>query len=472
MPKIDTTKKNKSLPAQAGDALLLLLIIISIFAVIMPPIISWTVTTDKLIRQTTSKEQALQIAEAGINYYQWHLAHYPNDYKDGTNTNGPYVHNYTDTDAQKILGQYSLVITPPPTGSTLVTITSTGNTSDNPSLKRTITAKYGIPSLAIYSFLSNDIIWIGPSETVSGQMQSNGGIRFDGVGNAPIGSAKSTYTCSSNQGSPCPHTENGVWGGASQAVQNFWQFPVPAVDFSALTSNLATLKSGAQSAGIYLPPSNANGYSLVFNSDGTVSVYKVTSLQNDPTGYGVDGTPHNENIDYNTRSLQYTVAIPSNGMIYVEDNTWVEGVVNGRAMVTAAKLPYVSGSAPSIYIQNNLTYQAKDGSDVLGLLSQQDIVVTHGAPLNLEIDAALIAQNGSAQFFDYKDGSAIKNTISIYGSIMTFGQWTWNWIDGNNNNVSGYGTTSDTYDNNLLYAPPPGFPLSSAGYKQISWTSN
>jgi hypothetical protein len=464
--------KKKGLSAQAGDTLLLLLIIISLFSVIMPPIISWAVNTGKLVRETINKEQALQIAEAGINYYQWHLAHFPTDYKDGTSGNGPYVHNYTDTDTENVLGQYSLVITPPTNGSTIVTIASTGYTSSNPNLKKTITVKYGIPSLAIYSFLSNDVIWIGPSETVNGQIQSNGGIRFDGVGNAPIGSAKSTYTCSSSQGSPCPHMENGVWGSASQAVQSFWQFPVPAVDFSSLTSNLATLKSSAQNAGIYLPPSNTNGYSLVFNSNGTVSVYKVTSLLNDPTGWDVYNNAHNENIDYNNRSLQYTVAIPSNGVIYAEDNTWVEGVVNGRVMVTAASLPYVANTAPNIYIQNNLTYQTKDGSDVLGLLAQNNIVVTYAAPSNLEIDAALIAQNGSAQFFYYPDGSAIKNNISIYGSIMTFGQWTWNWVDGGNNNVSGYGTTLDTYDNNLLYSPPPGFPLSSAGYKQISWQSN
>ena len=239
-----------------------------------------------------------------------------------------------------------------------------------------------------------------------------------------------------------------------------------------MTSNLATLKSSAQSGGLYLPPSNVNGYSLVFNSNATVSVYKVTSLLSNPTGYDVYMNPHNEDIDYNARSLQYTVAIPSNGIIYVEDDTWVEGTVNGRVMVVTAKLPYVANTAPTIYIPNNIVYQSKDGSNVLGLLSQQDIIVTHNAPANLEIDAALIAQNGSAQFFYYPDGSGIKNTISIFGSIMTFGQWTWNWVDGSNNNISGYATTSDTYDNNLLFYPPPGFPLSSAGYKQMSWTSN
>ncbi|MDE2030772.1 MAG: hypothetical protein KGI58_00730 [Patescibacteria group bacterium] len=438
----------------------------------MMPIINWAVIETKVIGSTVNREQALQIAEAGINYYQWHLAHFPTDYQDGTNTSGPYIHDYTDFDSQKIIGQYSLVITPPTNGSTIVTIQSTGWTTANPTVKRTITARYGIPSLALYSFLSNDVIWIGPDETINGQMQSNGGIRFDGTGNAPIGSAKSTYTCPTSQGNPCPHTENGVWGNASQAVKNFWQFPVPAVDFSSLTSNLANMKTLALSGGIYLPPSNTNGYSLVFNSDGTVSVYKVTSLNRTPTGWDVNDVAHNEYIDYKNRSLQYTVPIPSNGIIYIEDKVWVEGTVSGRVMLAAAKLPYSSSTAPTIYIPNNILYKAKDGSDVLGLLSQKDIVVTYGAPSNLEIDAALIAQNGSAQFFYYKNNPPIKNNISIYGSIMTFGQWTWTWVDNYNNNISGYTTTTDTYDINLMFAPPPSFPLSSMGYRQLSWTSD
>jgi hypothetical protein len=182
---------------------------------------------------------------------------------------------------------------------------------------------------------------------------------------------------------------------------------------------------------------------------------------------------HNEDIDYKNRSLQYTQNIPSNGIIYIEDNTWVEGTVKGKVMVAAAKLPYSSSTAPNIYIPNNILYQAKDGSSVLGLLAQKDIIVTYRAPSNLEIDAALIAQNGSTQFMYYSGGGlAIKNNITIYGSIMTFGQWTWTWVNGGGSNVSGYTTTVDTYDNNLLYGPPPSFPLSALGYKQLSWVSN
>jgi hypothetical protein len=369
---------------QKGALLLYLIIIIAVFIMVMFPVVVIFTGKIQLLRSSIEREEAIQIAEAGINYYQWHLAHFPNDYKDGTNTPGPYVHDYIDFDTQKNIGKFSLIITPPLAGSTVTTIQSTGWTNDNPGITRTITAKFGIASLAKYAFLSNDIIWIGGSETVNGQLQSNNGVRFDGVGNAPIQSAKSTYTCPSNQGSPCPATKNGVWGSAPQYVKNFWQFPVPAVDFSSITSNLASMKSSAESAGIYLPPSNAQGYSLVFNSNGTVSVYKVTGLLYNPTGWDTSGKAHNEYIDYNKRTLQFTSAMPISGIIYIEDKTWVEGTINGRVTVVAAKLPYNSSTAPTIYIPNNIIYAAKDGSSVLGLIAQKDIVVTYHAPNNID----------------------------------------------------------------------------------------
>jgi len=455
-----------------GEMLIYLLIIVSLFAVMMLPVINNLALKTKVTASTVASEQALQIAEAGINYYQWHLAHFPTDYYDGNaaTSTGPYVHTYTDLDNQTVLGKYSLTITPPSTGSTIVTIQSTGATAAYPGVTRTITAKYGIPSLAQYSFLSNDVIWIGNNENISGLMQSNNGIRFDGTTNAAVESAKATYTCPSTQGSPCPATENGVWGGASQTTQSFWTYPVPSVDFSSITSSLATMENSAETSGIFLPPSNAQGYSLVFLSNGTVNIYKVTSLTSNPTGWDVYNNPQNQYTDYNARTLLYNKAVPANGIIYIEDTTWVEGTVKGRVMVAAATLPYNPSTAPSIYIPNNLVYAAKDGTNALGLLAQNNIVVTYHAPSTIEIDAALVAQNGSAEFFYYPND--IKTTISIFGAIMTYGQWTWTWVDGSNNTVSGYNVTNDTYDGNLLYSPPPGFPLSTSGYQQLSWNSN
>jgi hypothetical protein len=455
---------------QNGSILIYELVVIFIFTVVALGVLANVTQQMRVIRAAVYREQAFQIAEAGVNYYQWHLAHFPTDYQDGTGTPGPYVHIYKDKDTQQDIGEFSLQITSPPLGSTIVTIRSTGYTYENPNIKRTITVRYGVPSLAQFAFLTNSTIWIGSSESVSGRVQANNGIRFDGTGNAPIQSAKSTYACPSFQGSPCPTTQPGIWGSAPQSTKNFWQFPVPVTDFSSITSNLSAMKSAAQSNGVYLPPSNSQGYSLVFNSNSTVTIYRVTSLRSNPSGWDVNGTARNERTDYNNRTLISTSALPTNGIIYIEDKTWVEGTLNGRVMVAAAVLPYNASTAPHIFIPNNIVYTAKDGSSSLGLLAQKDVIVTYYAPNTLEINAALIAQNGSTQFF-YWPGR-IKNTITHYGSLMSFGVWTWSWVDGSNNIVSGYQNTSTVYDTNLLYAPPPSFPTSTAGYQQISWSSD
>jgi hypothetical protein len=71
-------------------------------------------------RQVAS-DKALQIAEAGINYYRWHLNEDPDDFQDGTGTNGPYIHNYQDPSGGEI-GEFSLTITPPSGASQTVTI--------------------------------------------------------------------------------------------------------------------------------------------------------------------------------------------------------------------------------------------------------------------------------------------------------------------------------------------------------------
>lgn len=453
-----------------GFILMYEIVITFIFSIVMLAVLATANLQIQALRSSVNREQALQIAEAGTNYYQWHLAHFPTDYQDGTGAAGPYLHDYIDKDTQVVIGRFSLQITPPPTGSTVVTIQSTGYTLKNPNQKRVITTRYGVPSLAKYAFLTNSGVWIGDTESVSGELLANNGIRFDGTGNAPIQSAKQTYTCPWWQGSPCPTTKPGIWGAAPQSTKNFWKFPVPSVDFSSVTADLATIKTGAQTSGIYLPPSSAQGYSLVFNNNNTVTVYKVNSLRAHQTGWDVNNKAHNENLDYNTRTLQFTQTLPTNGLIFIEDRTWVEGTVSGRVLVAAARLPYNVNTAPSILIPNNILYTAKDGTVTLGLLAQKDILVTYFAPATLEIDAALIAQNGSVQRY-YFPGN-IKTSITTFGSLMSFGVWTWSWVDGSGTVTSGYVNTNTTYDANLLYAPPPNFPLSSQGYQQISWSSN
>src|SRR3989338_4980472 len=92
-----------------------------------------------------NREQAFQIAEAGANYYRWHLAHNKEDYYDGTGASGTYEHEYADKDGN-VIGRFSLQIIPPVNGSTIVEVRSTGWLDKQPGSRRTTKAMLGFPS--------------------------------------------------------------------------------------------------------------------------------------------------------------------------------------------------------------------------------------------------------------------------------------------------------------------------------------
>ncbi len=455
---------------QKGSILVFEVVMIFIFSLAVLAILSGAVYQFRVLRSTAYREQAFQVAEAGANYYQWRLSHYPTDYEDGTGEEGPYVHDYVDEDTQEVIGQFSLEITPPGVGTTISTIRSTGWTMAQPSVRRTVTVQYGIQSLARYALLTNSDISVGSASTFYGEVHSNGGIHFDGVATAPVYSARSTYTCTSSTGCNPSQTKNGIWGTASGSTQSFWDYPVPNVDYSSITSDLAVMKDAAQGDGLYVPASNAQGYLFVFQSNGTFRVYRVSSLRSHATGTDANGTTHSEDLDYQNKSEQtaicdpYPCEIPDNGLIFVEDRVWVEGTVDGRVTLAAARLPYNPSTAPSILLPNSITYESTDGSDVLGLIAQQDVLITYFAPNTLQIHAAFIAQNGSFQRYHFP--GSLKNDLNVYGSVSSYGQPVTYF------GTSGYEEREYTYDTNLLYNPPPFFPLSTGGARQISWSSD
>jgi hypothetical protein len=459
-----------------GTILVYNVVVIFIFSMVMLAVLGYAASQLKVVRSTVNREMAFQIAEAGVNYYQWRLAHYPDDFWDGnaSTTPGPYVHDYIDKDTNQKIGEFSLEITQPLVGSTIVNIASTGYTMDNPAQKRTVNVRYGIPSLAKYALLTNTDVWIGSSENISGEMHANGGIRFDGTGNAPISTFKNDYPtpgpgyqCQTYHGCG-PTWRPGIWGAAPTSTQAFWQMSVPYSDFTSITSNFNDIEALATGQAD-LPASTVFGYSLVFNSNATVDVYKVTALRSHVSGTDVNNVVHTEDLDYLTRVFQYNMPMPTNGVIFVKDHVWVEGVVNGRVAVAATVYSTNPALQARILIPNNITYLAKDGNHSLGLIAEKDVLITYYAPSVLEVNAAMIAQKGSAQVYNF---STPKTSITIYGSVASFGVWTWSWVNGAGTCTSGYCNTYTTYDSNLLYAPPPSFPLSTDGYQQITWTSN
>src|SRR5665213_3787522 len=125
-----------------------LLAIILAFSIMGTAVVEVTLTNFSVTGNIVKNQQAFNIAEAGLNYYLWHLNHNSTDYKDGGTTPttpdpqlgyGPYVHNYIDTNGVNE-GTYTLWINPAGPGSTIVTVRSIGQTI-NTNIKRTAQAK-------------------------------------------------------------------------------------------------------------------------------------------------------------------------------------------------------------------------------------------------------------------------------------------------------------------------------------------
>ncbi|RJR30125.1 hypothetical protein C4564_01020 [Candidatus Microgenomates bacterium] len=457
----------KYITNQRGSVAPAILIITGAFMVVIYALLFLLAMQLDFSHRQLAGEQAINIAEAGVNYYRWHLAHDPVDFDDGSGEAGPYLHSYTDPEGGEV-GSFSLEIIPPEDGSSIVTIRSTGWTDGYPTVRRTVEAKYGIPSLARFSFLSNASSWYGSNITVNGDIHSNNGIRMDGTNTAKVTSAQETYVCGSETGCSPSTTKPGVWG--SGGDQSLWEFPVPSIDFNSISFDFSQMRTAAQNNGLYLSASGARGYHLIFNSAGTVQVFRVNN-----TGYiygydGDDGCARRyQNISSETNLGTYNVSdVP---VIFAEDYLWVEGVVRGRTTVVAARFP-IDTNSMDMWIRGNVTYAAYDGTNALGLIAQNDIYYVKNIPNDFQIDAALLAQKGKIirhGYFSWCGGSsgAIRNSLTINGALISFNKSYWNFTSGGTL-LSGFVTREINYDGGMLLEPPPYFPT-SGDYEFISW---
>ena len=467
----------------SGVVLIAALATVSIFLMLAGGVARLAIFEKKLYLRQTSEIQALHIAEAGVNYYRWHLAHNSNDFFDGTGSdpdavapNGPYDHTYQSPGGE-VLGTFRLEITEPEIGSTIATIRSTGWTDRFPNIKKIVEVQYGIPSLAQYSFLTNADAWFGDTEGLQGPMHSNGGVRMDGTNDSTVSSARSTYICTSNHGCDsgncaslgciwdglnceCP----AVWGAGLNS--DLWDYPSLTVDFDSITMDMAQIKTDAQAEGVYIG-ALTKGVHIIFQADGTFDVYRVNKLKSTVRQLN-DAWSAWENIseEIDTESFYGSYAIPANGLIFVEDDVWVEGVVNGRATLVSAELPDNPSKRTTIHINDNITYLARDDTNILGLIAQKHVKVPRHAPTDLTIDAILLAQNGRV-FRNYYQTHVIDSSIEIYGGIITSQVWTWSWTS-SGITVDGYDSTTSIFDASATYNAPPFFPTTGE-YAVITW---
>jgi len=427
----------------------------------------WAVTDIKSSRQNSDKELAIQIAEAGIDYYRWHLAHAPTDFQDGTGENGPYIHNFTDKSGN-IIGQFSLDITAPTIGSTLVIVKSTGYTNANPNLTRTIQVRLAKPSMAKYAVAANAAMRFGEGTEVFGPIHSNGGIRFDGLAHNIISSGIADYNDPDHLGdnefgvhthiSPTDPLPPNAVPSRLDVFEVGRQFPLPNIDFAGITADLAEMKSSAQTNGFYRANSGHFGYHITLKTNGTFDLSDVTKVMD---------SCYSDSWSIKRESSVTNYALPANGLIFLEDNIWVNGQIDGaRLNIIAATLPDSASTRKSITINNDLLYSNYDGSDVIGLIAQNNINVGQYSEDDLRIDAALIAQKGRVGRFYYSSGCTnyIRQTITLWGMLATNLRYGFAYVDG-----TGYQIRNLNYDSNLLYSPPPNFPLTSDQYVTLTW---
>src|SRR3989344_1597413 len=160
-----------------GVTTLLVLAFMGIFVLILGTITSYAFEQAKYGRALYGREQALAIAEAGLEYYKWFLAHNPGNLTNGTGLPGPYSYTVNDPEGGEI-GSASLSITGNMECGVLqsIDITSRGASNLNPDFPRTLFVRYMQPSVAAYSYLLNSNVRAGPDRNITGPYFSNGGI--------------------------------------------------------------------------------------------------------------------------------------------------------------------------------------------------------------------------------------------------------------------------------------------------------
>ncbi|MGK2848790.1 MAG: PilX N-terminal domain-containing pilus assembly protein [Minisyncoccota bacterium] len=467
-----------------GSALAYGLVIMTMITIVLTSIVGFVASQTKLSLNNQSREQALHIAETGINFYQWYLAHETSGFTVTQidafwSTPGvyglsvPYTSVYNDSLGHPI-GEYTITIEAPKKGSTVVKVRSVGFTYKNPDAKRTIDVRFRRPSWSEYAFLSNEFNRFWDDTDVFGKVHANLGVRFDGVAhNLVTSSVASVNDPNHNGGNEFgvhTHANQPPASGVSAGFQSGEappasiasrpdvfaggrQFPVASVDFSGILGDLNHMKIVAQAGengSLYFDNAKV-GRHIVLKNNGTFDIRTVDNRNN----------VTNDILSYYQGWSTYT--IPQDGVIFVENNAWVDGTINNKHVtIVAADLSL--GSLKNVYIRNDIRYTNYNCDDVLGIIGQNDIEITGGSEQDLRIDGALLAQNGRVGREHYLlPFTQKRDVITVYGAIASKQRYRFAW--GLN---FGYQVEHLYYDNNLLYCPPPYFPVGTE-YKMDSW---
>lgn len=326
--------------------------------------------------------------------------------------------------------EYNLRVDPPSSARPTVRITATGRVTGDDGTAKAIEALVRPASIADFQMIANRDISFGATATTYGKIYAgideNGvahSVRHDGTVRADI------YAERSVTGSPT--YRDGARAYDRTTIRRVIRNPV---NFNTFTGSLVDVQRAATGAGIVLDDAAYDAWRLTFTAAGTVNIQGCNRARSGRSTYELGAqTP--------TCGTVTSRPVPGNGAIYVKQSAIVLGTVHGRATVA---------SAGDVIVGGNLAYD-RAGTDVVGLVAGNDVLVPAWAPTTLSWSAASIAITG--QWHSYLT-SGSGGTMTFNGSAATnLGGF-----------MSQYAVRNYVYDRNLLFLQPPYFPVLEEAY--------
>ena len=466
----DTTyTRNK----ESGQLLVLVLVFGAVFLIIISSFISSVVSQARVVDVRFEQHRATEIAEAGLNYYKWYLAHYPDD----VSGSGTYVYDDPEDGA---IGTYELAITDSSYCGHIssIEVTSTGRTYVNPDALAIVSATYKRPTVAEYSFISNSGVWYDSTSVVTGPIHSNQGLRMEASHNSVVGSGQATWDCDSSYGcTPTVTGAPGVYSSGGVSTPGLFQYPVSPIDFAGITLDLSQMKASAQSDGIYYGPTAGYGYRVVFNGNSTIDVYRVTGTYNYYSYSSAEGTHPNGTYDGERNVITAETQIANDRLIdadcpvlFFEDKTWIEGDVNQKVAL-AAGLNTIDPQT-NVVVNGDMTYVAGTNAGIV-VIAEDDIDIGVEVPEDMLLHGIYIAQNGryGRNYYHLNwfpaslDDDVMKNSLTTLGTAVSNQRAVTQW------GSSGFVVDSGSFDRDQVDDPPPLTPTTNDVYELQDWRS-
>jgi len=315
--------------------------------------------------------------------------------------------------------------------------------------------------------LGGALWWVGMPGFVmltDGPVQTNGQLNIFGnpIFNSPVTEANLSISGTTLGTVPTSSTPNYYYGtsatpGGDGSDPNYiFQEGItnqaPAIDLPP-QQTLNGIKTTASAGGLVLTGTSQ----VIFNPTGTIT---VTGKVKNSLGV-VTATYTNK-----------TMTPPANGVIYVQSNSGqsdgnvtVQGTVSGQLTVAADQNIYLSGSVQynDQPVRPGVPGGDPNSTDMLGLVANQNITVIEAdAPTQLEIEAVMVALQGSFQVDQYGvyRGNATTAVMDQFGSLINFECGATGEMDMSGNLLGGWNQIQ-SYDSRLggtMALAPPGFP--------------